>query len=51
MLDVKLLLIGLFFFMTGIYISNWTLFGIPLGIGGGMIMGISSLQDAFKKGE
>lgn len=50
MLNIKLLLIGLFFFMTGIYISNWTLFGIPLGIGG-MIIGISSVKDAFKKEE
>lgn len=37
-------LVGLSLFLLGIYISQWTLFGIVIGIGGGIIMGISSVK-------
>lgn len=37
-------LIGLLSFMFGIYISQWTIFGIVMGIGGGIIMGVSSTR-------
>ncbi|MGG4266978.1 hypothetical protein [Peribacillus simplex] len=35
-------LIGFILFLIGIYISQWTDFGVAIGIGGGIIMGISS---------
>lgn len=34
-------LIGLLSFMFGIYISQWTIFGIVMGVAGGIIMGLS----------
>lgn len=37
-------LLGFFLFLFGIYISQWTLFGIAIGIGGGYVMGLSSLK-------
>jgi len=37
-------LIGLLSFMFGIYISQWTIFGMVMGIGGGIIMGVSSTR-------
>ncbi|MDV7766782.1 hypothetical protein [Peribacillus sp. CSMR9] len=35
-------LIGFILFLIVIYISQWTVFGVAIGIGGGYIMGISS---------
>ncbi|MFD6441413.1 hypothetical protein ACFWDG_16710 [Peribacillus sp. NPDC060186] len=37
-------LLGLLLFLFGIYISQWTPFAILIGIGGGIVMGISSLK-------
>ncbi|WP_375090300.1 hypothetical protein ACDZ29_05695 [Peribacillus sp. RS7] len=42
----KVLLIGLIgfsLFLIGMIISQWTVFGVAIGIGGGFIMGISSV--------
>ncbi|WP_185150961.1 hypothetical protein [Peribacillus simplex] len=41
----KVLLIGLIgfsLFLLGMIISQWTIIGVVIGIGGGLIMGISS---------
>ncbi|WP_347940526.1 hypothetical protein AAEY33_23415 [Peribacillus simplex] len=41
----KVLLIGLIgfsLFLLGMIISQWTIVGVVIGIGGGLIMGISS---------
>jgi hypothetical protein len=41
----KVLLIGLIgfsLFLLGMIISQWTIIGVVIGIGGGFIMGISS---------
>ncbi|MGG0413314.1 hypothetical protein [Peribacillus simplex] len=35
-------LIGFSLFLTGLIISQWTVVGAVIGIGGGFIMGISS---------
>lgn len=37
-------LLGLLLFMFGIYISQWNLFGMVIGIGGGYVMGFSSFK-------
>ena len=39
-------LLGLLLFMLGIYISQWTVFGIVIGIAGGFVMGLSSLRSS-----
>ena len=41
---VLLGLIGLLSFMFGIYISQWTIFGVVMGVVGGIIMGFSSIR-------
>ncbi|MBP1083241.1 MULTISPECIES: hypothetical protein [Bacillus] len=44
-----ILIIGLALFLLGIYISEWTLFGVVIGIAGGFLMGLSSLIFGFKR--
>lgn len=39
-------LVGLLLFMLGIYISQWTVLGIMIGIAGGFIMGFSSFKSS-----
>jgi len=36
--------LGLLSFMFGIYISQWTILGMVMGIGGGCAMGFSALK-------
>ncbi len=37
-------LLGLMLFLLGIYISQWTPLAIMIGIGGGIVMGLSSVK-------
>ncbi|UOR12836.1 hypothetical protein [Halobacillus amylolyticus] len=37
-------LFGLLLFLSGITLSQWTPFAILIGIGGGIVMGYSSLK-------
>lgn len=37
-------LLGLVLFLSGIFLSQWTPIAILMGIGGGIIMGVSSLK-------
>ncbi len=46
--DIKLLLIGLLLFLGGIYVSQWSNLAIIVGIGGGIIMGLSATKQLFK---
>ena len=39
-----LLGLGLVLFLSGIFLSQWTPIAILMGIGGGIIMGVSSLK-------
>ncbi len=43
-MNKKMGLLGLLLFMLGIYISQWTVLGIVIGIAGGFIMGFSSFK-------
>ncbi|MED4697183.1 hypothetical protein [Peribacillus frigoritolerans] len=43
-MNKKMGLLGLLLFMFGIYISQWNLFGMVIGIGGGYVMGFSSFK-------
>ncbi|WP_195892922.1 hypothetical protein [Bacillus massiliigorillae] len=36
--------LGLLLFMLGIYISQWTLLGVVMGIGGGCAIGFSAFK-------
>lgn len=44
LVNKKMGLLGLLLFMFGIYISQWNLFGMVIGIGGGYVMGFSSFK-------
>ncbi|WP_169729582.1 hypothetical protein [Ectobacillus panaciterrae] len=48
LLDIKLLLIGLLLFLGGIYASQWSNLAIIIGIGGGILMGLSVTKQLFK---
>jgi hypothetical protein len=37
-------LLGLLLFLSGIYLSQWTPIAILMGIGGGIIMEVSSIK-------
>ena len=52
LLDIRLLLIGLLLYLGGIYVSQWSnlaTFATLVGIGGGMLMGLSIIIKQLSK--